>query len=300
MPDGLPDIQDVGTGDWMRLVIQAFPGGGKTSLIATGAEGGYTTLIIRSSADLIPARALKSGAKQYIADRWEKMNEILDYCRMMEPFPYDWVWWDNGSIAQDVLLDDVWEATVASKPSRAYLIDKETGLPGKPNLDPTSGLDKGEYGRNMERISQWLRHMIGCNRFHFGVMTHPHEGQHPTNDEGGSLLRPYLQGKMMSEKLCGYANMVGFMEVMEGDEDKKWRRLHVAESSRFYAKDQYDSLLPKGYMDEPTIPKLMAAVEKARGVPLGNNVRPITSSRGGRRGTATPVAAPARRGRREQ
>src|SRR5215469_14765456 len=199
MPDGLPNIQPVGMSDWLRAVIYAYPGAGKTSLIGSGAEAGFKTLIVRSSMDLIPSRVLKSGAEEYVAVTWEQMNEILTFCQHAHPFPYDIVWWDNISVSQDMLLDDVWEATIAEKPARAFKVNPDTGRFDKPNLSPTSGLDRGEYGRNMERIQQWLRHMVGCNTFHFGVMAHPHEGQHPTNDEGGFLLRPYVQGKMMTE-----------------------------------------------------------------------------------------------------
>jgi hypothetical protein len=132
----------------------------------------------------------------------------------------------------------------------------------------------------MERIQQWIRHTVGANSFHFGVTCHPHEGQHPTNDEGGIILRPYVQGKNMSEKTCGYMNMVAFLEVME-NRDKKWRRLHVAETSRFYAHDRYDAFLPKGYTDNPTMKSIMTAVEASRN------------------GRSTPTAARGR-GRREQ
>lgn len=283
--DDLPDIQPVGAGDWIRWCNFAYPGWGKTSAWGTAAAAGMRTLIIRSSLDVMPSRIMRSGAQQYIADNWERMYKILDYLRMAN-HGFVWVFWDNVSIHQDVLLDDVWEGTVAANPRRAYILG-DNGQPTGPNLNPTSGLDKGEYGRNMERIQQWLRHMVGCNSFHFGIGAHPHEGQHPTNDEGGTLLRPYVQGKMMTEKLTGYCNIVSFMELMEGQDDKqndiKWRRLHLQESSRYYAKDLYDAF-PKGYMDitttTPVIPNIMAAIEKARGRGLGTQA---TTSRRGRR-----------------
>jgi len=90
----------------------------------------------------------------------------------------------------------------------------------------------------------------------------------------------------MTEKLCGYCNIVTFMELMEGQDDKQndiqWRRLHFRESSRYYAKDLYDAF-PKGYMDivsdTPVVPNMMTAIEKARGRGLGTQ----TTSRRGRR-----------------
>jgi hypothetical protein len=123
--------------------------------------------------------------------------------------------------------------------------------------------------------------MVGAKRFHFGIMAHPHEGQHPTNDEGGFLLRPYVQGKQMTEKICGYGNLVAFLELMESEEHGKWRRLHTQESPRWYAKDQYDAF-PKGYIDNPTIPMMHDAIKKAM---RGSRTTTTTSSprRGGRR-----------------
>lgn len=280
----LPGIEPVGRGDWIRLGIYAYPGWGKTSLVGTSGATGRT-LIIKSSLDLIPSRVLKASTnvEQFVADSWEKMLEIQTYLRTSD-HPYLWVWWDCASVHADVLLDDVWAGTVAEKPARAFLSS------GKPNLTPTSGLDKGEYGRNMERIQQWVRHMVGTSSFHFGVTFYPQEGQHPTNDEGGTLLRPYMQGKNMTEKICGYMNMIGFYEVME-NEDTKWRRLWLAENSRFFAKDQYDAFLPKGYTDNPSIAKIMMAVERARGKPLGDGRIAADLS-------SATASQPARRGRR--
>lgn len=265
--DGHPDINPVSkAGKWIRLGVYSYPGWGKTSLAATSAELGRT-LIIHSSLSLLPSRVLRTpNLDEFEADTWEKMLEIQDYLRMSQ-HPYEWVWWDCASIDQDVLLDDVWAGTIADKPGRAYKLGEGGTITG-PNLSPSSGLDRGEYGRNMERIQQWVRHMVGTRTFHFGITFHPHEGPHPTNDEGGTLLRPYVQGKNMPEKICGYMNMVAFLELKEGErngEDIKWRRLHTVENARFYAHDRYDAFLPKGYLDEPTMKKISVAVEKARG-----------------------------------
>lgn len=260
-PDNVPFIQPIGTGDWVRWMLYSYPGWGKSSVVGTSAEYGRT-LIIHSSMDLMPARILKTpNLDHVVADTHEKMDEVLNYCQMEDPFPYDWVWWDCVSIAQDVLLDDIWASTIILYPHR-----NDKTIKG--------GLDKGEYGRNMDMMGRWVRHMVGANRFHFGMTAHPFETQHPTDDEGGTLLAPWIQGKGMVPKFCGWCNMVSFLEVKENDKDQTWRRLHFKENSRFYAKDQYDAFLPRGYMDiadneRGTVPKLMAAVEKARGKGLG-------------------------------
>jgi hypothetical protein len=259
MPE-TPDIQPVGAGDWIRQLVYAYPGWGKTSYIGTQPK----TLIIHSSLDLM-----------------EKMDEVLDYCRMAEPFPYEWVWLDCISTAQDIWLDDIWASTIVLYPHRD-------------NKTIKGGLDKGEYGRNMDMIMRWIRHMVGANRFHFGITAHPWDGPHPTNDEGNDLLQPWIQGKMMIPKACGYMNMVGFLEVMEDrDTKKQWRRLHFKENPRFYAKDQYDAFLPQGYVDNPSIAGVMKAVEAARGRKLGT-----TPTGRRRRGAAAAPATSPKRGRR--
>jgi hypothetical protein len=255
-PAGL-NFESVDTAqDWIRMLIYCNPGIGKTSLIAQP-----NTLIIRSSMDLIPARALNRGAHTIIADTHEKLLQILEWAQHVDPFPYEWVWWDCISIAQDVLLDDVWEAAWHNKPQRNWVLDSNGRPTSKPNISPTGGKDKPEYGTNADRIAQWVRHMIGCRRFHFGITAHPFEGQHPTNDEGGFVLKPWIQVRQMPEKICGYMNMVGFMEVVEGTET---RRITFKESDRFYAKDQFDAFLPEGIVDDPSIPAIQAAVEAAR------------------------------------
>jgi hypothetical protein len=286
------DIRPVGEGDWVRMMLYSYPSWGKTSLLGTSGALG-NTLIIHSSLDLMPARIMKlPGLTQVTCDTWEKMDRVLDLLRMTE-HGYTWVWWDCISVAQDVLLDDVWEATIAEKPQRAFkMVD---GKRAGPNLTPTSGLDRGEYGRNMERIQQWVRHMVGTNSFHFGITAHPFEGDNQINDEGGVFLQPWIQGKSMISKICGYMNVIAFLELKEVAKDdgvQRWRRLHTQENTRFYAKDLYDALLPKGYMDNPDMGKLLARIEAARGRSLGRNAAPVTAARRGttqrrRRGVTT-------------
>jgi hypothetical protein len=298
----MPEIKPVGAGDWVRMMLYAFPGWGKTSFLATAAEAGMKTLIIRTPMDQVPKRALRSGADEVVVTTWEDMmgnsDSVLDVLRFSD-HGYEWVWWDNISVDQDVLLDDVWAATVDAKPARAYKLDGSGNKAGL-NLSPTSGMDKGEYGRNMERIQQFIRHIVGINTFHFGITAHPVEGPHPTKEEGGDLLQPWIQGRGMIPKICGYMNVIGFMELKDGEEgDLPWRQLHLRENARFYAKDLYDAF-PEGYLgeenDQPTMAAFMAAIEAAKGD------KPVRTARRGatpaRRRGAQPSGR--RRGRREQ
>lgn len=290
----MPNIHPVGSGDWVRWMMHSFPGWGKTSLLATAADLGKV-LIVRSSLDLMPARAVKTpGLDEVVCDTWEQMLEVQDFARMSD-HDYLFIAWDSVSLAQDALLDDIWAGTIAEKPARAFKQD------GTPLLTPASGLDRGEYGRNMERIQQWVRHMTRCNRFHFIIVGHSYEAQNQIDDAGGVFLQPWVQGKNMISKICGYTNLISFLEVKQSEKHGTWRRLHFAADTRWYAKDQFDAF-PKGFIDQPTVPKIMAAIEEARGKPLGTaggSVVPKSSSRG--RGRAQSATKASRRGvRREQ
>jgi hypothetical protein len=254
------------------MMLYAYPGWRKTSFVATTPDAGFKTLLIKSPLDQLPKRALTTDMDIATVNTWEDMmggDGVLETLRDSD-HDYEFVWVDCISIIQDVLLDDVWEAVVAEKPHRK-------------SLTPSGGLDRGEYGRNMERIQQFVRHMVGINRFHVGITAHPIEDAHPTNDEGGTLLVPYIQGKGMTPKICGYMNIVAFNELIEED-DRLWARLHTRENARFYAKDLYDSF-DEGYLDEPTMPKLMESVTGTANL----------TSRRGRRSTATAAQRPGRR-----
>lgn len=264
-------IRDAGKDAYIRHLNYAYPGHGKTSYIGTGAPEGLKVLLVRSPMDSVPLRVLGSGTKEWVVRDWEEQFQVLEYCQY-HGSEWDWIWWDCMSVAQDVLLDDLWEKVIAEKPHRN-------------SLTPAGGLDRGEYGRNMERISRWVRHMVGCNSFHFGITAHPYEGPHPTNDEGGVLLQPWVQGKNMVSKICGYMNTVTFMEVKENDKGVNWRRMYFRENERFYAKDQQDGFKEKGYVDNPTLAQVTAAL-------VGGTKSKGRSTSRGRRTTATTTARP--------
>lgn len=231
----------------IRLCIYGDPGAGKTDFV--GSSPGKV-LIIRPPQDhtdsiLRPREGLREWV---IKDGWSEMNEeVLEYLRM-DGHKWDWVWVDSVSILQDVLLDDIWDTVTTEKPDRKRY-----------------GLDKGEYGINMLREGIWMRHIIGADQFHFGWTGHPEPLRSSDKDEDGDpivKLMPYVQGKQMSNKFCGYVNFVGWIEKGKGGK----RFLRAAGDEVHYAKDQYDALaggrllIPRG----KGMPMLLNRIYKAR------------------------------------
>jgi hypothetical protein len=209
------------------------PGVGKTRLIGSGGKG---TLIVRPPTEHTDSINVP-GAEEWVTADWDGMTDVQEHCRL-EGKIWDWVWLDSASLFQDHGLDDIWADVVAEKPAREK-----------------HGLDKGEYGTNMRRLAQWVRHMVGMQTFNFGFTAHPEPMVLP---DGRELLMPYIQGKQMSNKLCGYMNIVAYMEIKQSK-----RVLRTRETEEYYAKDQFEAF-KDGKMVEPTMPKIMKAIETAR------------------------------------
>lgn len=255
-------IQPVVRAKKVAMLVYGSPGCGKTRLIGTGKK----TLILRPPMD--HTDSIRSGdAEEWVIHDWAAMDDAYTYLRDAKPGTYNWVWLDSISLMQDQGLDDIWEVVTTKNPHR-----KEFGV------------DKGEYGINMQRLARWTRHMVACatdhGLFNFGVTAHPMEIDHEEVG-GGVKLRPYVQGKNMSHKICGYMNIVAYMEVVRNG-GKARRVLRFAETDEFEAKDQFDAFLPKNRLVDPTMPKITSALREARGSSTRNRTRRRRSRQKGR------------------
>lgn len=232
--DGVTKVSDAKAGK-VAMCLYGNPGTGKTRLIGTGPR----TLIVRPPTD--HTDSIRGGdASEKVVTDWDSLNEVYEYLRHGGAKEWDWVWLDSISLFQDHGLDDIWENVIAEKPHRAK-----------------HGADKGEYGINMQRLSRWVRHMVGLQGFNFGVTAHPAE---LANVDDELILMPYVQGRNMSNKVCGYMNIVAYLDV----NDKGRRILRTSATDRYYAKDQFDAF-ENGRLADPDMPKIIAAVAKARG-----------------------------------
>jgi hypothetical protein len=231
----LEGVRPAGSGGGkVAFCLYGPPGIGKTRMIGTGPR----TLIVRPPTD--HTESIRGGdAQEKVVNDWDDLNNVYEYLRHGGAEDWDWVWLDSISLFQDHGLDDIWESVVAEKPHRAK-----------------HGVDKGEYGVNMHRLGLWVRHMVGLPGFNFGVTAHPAELANPEDE---LILMPYVQGRNMSNKVCGYMNIVAYLEIKQGK-----RVLRTAATERYYAKDQFDAF-ENARMVEPTMPKIIAAIDKARG-----------------------------------
>ena len=187
---------------------------------------------------------------------WEGMWEAVEYLRH-DGDQHDWVALDSLSGWQDVGLDDIWAGVIERNPTRR-----------------TYRVDKGEYGVNMWRIEEAIREIVSNSAFNFMLTAWPFTMERElvlSDDHGGDILMPWVQGKSMPQKICGMCNIVGFMEVRkykEKDEFVERRVMHVNQTGRFYAKNNYRGAWPDGDVWDPTIPKIQKAVKGITPTPV--------------------------------
>lgn len=195
-------IKPIGGKKKVKMLIYGIGGAGKTRLI--GSTPGRT-LIIRPPTDhttSIDNKMPGAVIEEWEVDNWSTMNEVLEFCRHEGGRHYDWIWVDSVSLLQDHLIDDVWEDTIARKPERAKY-----------------GMDKSEYGINMSRLSKWCRDFIAVDSVNLGLTCHPFEttveggGEFGVVEEGDPIIMPWIQGRNMSMKFCGYMNAVFYLRV---------------------------------------------------------------------------------------
>jgi hypothetical protein len=243
-----PDaIQPLGRSRHVRICVHSDPGAGKSRFAGT-SEG--KVLILRPPFEHVDSILVAGDkAEEWVINDWDEMNECLDYLRH-DGAEWDWVWLDSISLWQDAGLDDIWETVIAEKPARARY-----------------GLDRPEYHINMVRLARWVRHIVGPDLFHFGITAHSEPLASPDKDEDGDpivKLMPWVQGKQMANKVCGYMNLVTFLEVQRDNDDKLIRVLHTTSTDVWYGKNQFDKSGEDWAIPRPTMPELMKRIEASR------------------------------------
>lgn len=249
----------------IKMMLFADPGWGKTRLIGTSSG---RVLIIRPPFEQVDAILPGdwSRCKEEKVSTWDDMEQVFEMLRHDGKKKFDWVWLDSISGFQDAGLDDLWETIIAENAKRKRY-----------------GLDKGDYGVNMFRLGQWVRDIASLSDngdFNFGITAWPSELTISDDEEVSNKLMPWVQGKNMANKVCGYMKIVAFGDLTP----KGTRVLHFSATERYYAKDNFD-MFPENKLARPTMPQIEQAVEssirkKARARPrTGTTKRRTTTTR---------------------
>lgn len=287
--------QSLEDGRGVSMMLVGMPGVGKTPFIASGPK----SLIVHPPADNMDSVPKGSPVKELVIRDWSEAFECLAYCNQLpvRENPDIWVWLDSISVWQDYGLEDLLKDAIERKPSRAvergeteYAIDDhvqslyvEDGKIMVPEFDA----DKAEYGINMKRIARWVRDMHGFakeGKFNFGITAHAFEWMDPIAEE--QVLAPYIQGKGMVSKICGYMNIIAYMREIPRD-DGPPQKVLFTKTPGFYGKDQYDCLPEtksgKRGLIEPTMAEFQKLLSEARDGRQG--ARPRASTKKAKKAT---------------
>lgn len=256
----MPKITPVGASAKVSMLIHADIGWGKTTLIGSGGHD-YKILIMRPPIDHTDP-IVGSGVQEMVVRSWEEIFEGLEYVQH-EGHNWDWVWLDSISLLQDVGLDDVYEFTLDRKGPVGSLARKDR---------EQYGPDRGEYRINMWRLGQWVRHTVGAGTVNLGITAHSFWWEPNDNGVTPSCLWPWVQGRMMPQKICGMMNIVGHGEVETREHRGRKRTvrvLHTNAAENWYAKCQLklpdgSPIFPTGDIVNPTLPGLMEAINQSR------------------------------------
>lgn len=269
-PNAIEDATELKHNFWL---CYGDPGTEKTRRIVGKLPG--NNLIIRPPTGHIDAMepADKSRFKQWKVADWDDMTQVEDYLRE-KGGKWNWVVAEDFSLLQDHMLDDELDTEInqiSRNPRRALF-----------------GPDEGVYGRNFYKLASWMRHIIGPDLFNLLVICHASANPLPSPDkdpEGDPIqkLMPWIQGRNMSAKICGYMKMVTLL----AEDGKGGKQLLTRSNQYYYAKDQFH-IAPNGVLKDPDGAKVVRLIEQRRG---STSAKPAASSRGGRTTTTTkPVA----------
>jgi hypothetical protein len=258
-------------GEGIIWCMFGIPGVGKTPLIGENKN----TLIIRPPTDHTDSIQEPNNVEEIVIRDWASQLEAYQYVAQEGWKKHDWVWIDSLSGFQDFGLRDVLEDAVIRNPSKR-------GIEKGGQIIAEFGADQGEYGINFNRLTNMIQDFCGLaseGKINFGITCHPADWYNPVTEE--TVLAPWIQGKGMISKICGYMNVITYMQEVQ--RDGKSPQLQLLSSAKgFYGKDQYHAFPAlksgkRGLID-PTMPKIMDLFEARRETPAEASERQAEES----------------------
>jgi len=222
---------------FVNICLHGEPGVGKSVLAASTPK----TLLLLNDADESSAAAeLGSTAHKWVINTIEDMEQAYEYVRHEGYKEYEWVWIDNLTLLQEQFMDQVMEQLVADKPHRNRWVP-----------------DMHEYLVVQNQVGTYIRYFRAIP-IHFGWTAHCMR----TEDEDGHVLyTPMIQGGQgaLSQKLCGYMNVVGHLSAIRNKEGDTERKLTVTKRGKFYAKSRWSGL--QGTLTNTDMPAVMKRIQ---------------------------------------
>lgn len=231
------------------MLVYGQPGIGKTRFAGTspkalilecGTGETDTNAAAGQSADVMPIESR------------DQLTEAYEWLRQEGHKEYEWVWLDSLGGLEGRLMREQLALVKAKSPHRSEYVP-----------------DKAEYQMVQSIMDRYINYFVDLP-MNFGCTAHVMFESETRYDEDGDeqeVLRmmPAIQGGRgkLSQKVCGYMNIVGYMERISTDSTENVRAMLVVGDGHRTAKDRFAVLGNKnGWMLNPTVPKIEAAVKE--------------------------------------
>jgi len=234
----------------INILVYGDTGGGKTVLGGTAPKG----LILRAENGALSAKRQGSTAKVWPIKSWSDFEAAYDWLED-NPDTFDWVVIDSVTKLQELCIRAILDKAVADNPSR--------------DLDIPAIQDHYKWQLLMKRYVVMFND-LPINTLWLAL------AMHKEDQEGEDLVLPLITGKGydISASICAEMNVVAYLAVRtvktkdrEGAVTERDRReLLVRSHPPYFAKDRYACIGDdKGVMIDPTMPKIIAAIESSAG-----------------------------------
>lgn len=229
---------------WIKMLVYGDPGVGKSVLASTAPK---SLLLLNNTSQAAGGAILGTSADRWHVQDYNDFTEAVEYLCYTKDHGYEWVWFDNMTLFQEQGMDQIMLDLVS---------EAGKGKSHRNQFIP----DKAEYLENQSRLGTLVRQMIQQVQANLGFVCHTMESE---DNEGNIIYLPMLQGggNKFSVKMCGYMDVIAYMNVRRTKEGPE-RWIITDKRSSCYARDNFSAL--GGKMINPTIPKIMEAIAKKR------------------------------------
>jgi len=234
-PQAIMPVSKAADDNLIRIMLYGEPGVGKSVFAGTSPK---CLFLVNNAGEVTSPASMGSNADMWLCEGYDDVDEAFEYMRHEGHKTYDWLWFDNLTLFQEQCMDKIMADLVAAKPNRSQWVP-----------------DQHEYLVNQNRIGTMIRSLIKLP-VNIGFTAHVMRQQ---DDDGKVLYLPMLQGGQgaLSQKVCGYMNLVAFMKAVRKD-GATTRSLTLSKNSRYIAKSRFKGVPTT--MESPTVPKLQMAV----------------------------------------